>query len=68
MAVRKPLVLNGGELQQPQSGDSLDISVSTGQTILLGAKARMVVLSNGVAIEVQNGTGTWVEQVRWTET
>lgn len=45
-----------------------DTAVATiGAILNMGAKARLVVLSNGLAIEVMDGGGTWQRQVAWTE-
>lgn len=39
MATRKPLVLNAGEIEQLQSGDTLGISSETGQATLTNSDA-----------------------------
>jgi hypothetical protein len=42
--------------------------VQPGETIALGQKARFMVLEDGLALEIQDSAGDWIEQVRWTET
>lgn len=42
-------------------------STQSATTVYIGNSARLVAISGGVKLEVKNSSGTWVEQVEWTE-
>jgi hypothetical protein len=43
------------------------VSVFLGTTFYVGDKMRFVALTDGGKLEVQNSSGVWIEQARWTE-
>lgn len=58
--------LNGLAETGSSSSSSLT-TIAVGTTISLGARARLVALADGLAIEAMNGAGAWVRQVAWEE-
>lgn len=48
----------------PMAGTATDVTFGT---VYLGAKARLVPLSNGLKLEVQDSGNVWQTQAQWTE-
>ncbi len=57
----------GIEVQVDEYGARNVLSGQADSTFYLGTKARLVPLTNGLAVEILDGTGTWVRQAQWTE-
>ncbi len=46
-------------------GDAVALAISG--TLSLGTNARLVALSNGMALEIKNSAGTWLRHMAWQE-
>lgn len=42
-------------------------TLTVGQVLNIGERARLLVLENGVALEIKDNTGVWVRQTEWTQ-
>ncbi len=57
----------GIEQQVDEYGARSVLPAVSDTAVYLGTKARLVPLTNGLAVEILDGTGIWVRQAQWTE-
>lgn len=42
-------------------------TLTVGEVLNIGARARLLVLENGVALEIKDDLGNWVRQTEWIQ-